>query len=379
MTEPRKPHFLVASYMAGGMGTIHDNLFSMISDRDDIDASEIPVHLEPVSMGVPWSKEMKFRPSLIPGTIRNSAVTRQGIQKYEKQGIRFDAAYYSQHTIVTFLRSFRKRVPFLLAMDGTPLFYHKYGLWYAHPYFEPESIAARLKHRITKSIYHQAFHLLPLSNLVKQSLMEDYGIPENRITVVPPPIDLRSWICPERTPASQANRPVNVLFVGTEFSRKGGDLLVEVATSEEFKDVHFHFVTRNYEGPESENIHVYADLQSNTEPLLNLYRTADIFIQPTRADTHSVAALEAMAMGLPVLATNVGGIADIIVEGETGYFIQMDDVQNMSERLRDLVKDPELRLRMGQSGRSRVEEHFNLQHISDKIVDLLKDASASRR
>lgn len=374
MGSARKPSFLFAAYMAGGNGTILQNLEDAIGGRTDLDSAWLRIEMDAESQRM----ERPPRRPLLPGTIRNSLVTGQRIRRLERAGASFDAAYFFQQTICMFLWRFRRRVPYLVALDGTPLWYWKNELWYAMPRFDPASLGARVKHEMTRRVYARAFHLLPLSWSCQQSLVQDYGIAPERITVVPPGINLATYACPDRR-AAGPERPLNLLFVGADFVRKGGDLLVKLAAQPEFAGLQFHFVTKNYAGPPAANIHVHQDLTANSAPMLALYREADLFVLPTRADSHSIASLEAMAMGLPVVATPVGGIVDVVREDQTGYLVPRDDLAALADRIRRLVASRPLRVRLGLAGRRRVETHFDGETIAATVTGLLERAAAGRR
>lgn len=371
----RKPRLLFAAYMAGGNATILKNLEDVIGGRRDVDSAWLPIEMDAESRVIGRSARGR---KLIPGTIRNSMVTGERIRNLERSVGRFDAAYFFQQTICMFLWRFRSRVPYVIAMDGTPLWYAKNELWYAQPRFDPTTVGSRVRHALTRRVYQGAFHLLPLSWSTRQSLIDDYGVPPERITVVPPGINLRKYACPVRQAEAGANRPLNLLFVGADFVRKGGDLLVRLADDREFQDVQFHLVTKSYRGPAAPNVHVHADMTTNSEPMVSLFREADLFVLPTRADSHAIASLEAMAMGLPVITTPVGGVPDIMEEGRTGFLVPPDDLAALAERIRRLRSDPELRLRMGLAGRRRVETRFDADAIGAVVVDVLKRAAASR-
>jgi glycosyltransferase involved in cell wall biosynthesis len=368
------PRLLFAAYMAGGNGTILQNLENQIRGRSDVDSAWVRVEMDAES------KRLDRRPrrAVVPGTIRNSVVTAREIRRLESGGARFDAAYFFQQTICMFLWRFRSRVPYVIAMDGTPLWYAKHDLWYAVPRFDPDTFASSVKHELTRRVYARAFHLLPLSSSCRDSLIDDYGIPPERITVMPPGIDLRTFTCPDREDTIRDGHPLQLLFVGADFLRKGGDLLVELSQQPEFANVHFNFVTKAYRGPSTENIHVFDDLTPNSPRMIALFREADLYVLPTRADSHAIATLEAMAMGLPVISSPVGGVVDVIEDGTTGYLVPRDDRLTLADRIRRLMSDRALRLRMGIAGRRRVERHFNAQTIAAAVVDLLKRAAASR-
>jgi glycosyltransferase involved in cell wall biosynthesis len=369
----RKPRLLFAAYMAGGNATILQNLEEQISGRPDVESAWVRVEMDDESQRL----DRHPRRSLIPGTIRNSTVTGKRIRELEKSGGGFDAAYFFQQTICMFLWRFRRRVPYLVALDGTPLWYAKHGLWYAQGQFDPKGLGSRVKQWLTRRVYAKAYHLLPLSWSCRESLIDDYGIPPERITVVPPGINLRRYFSPDRAARAETGRPLNLLFVGADFKRKGGDLLVSLAQEREFRDVRFNFVTKAYEGPITENIRVFDNMITNSAPMVNLFNEADFFALPTRADSHAIASLEAMATGLPVISTPVGGVVDVVQDGETGYLIPKDDLAALADRIRGLKQDRELRLRMGLRGRQRVESHFNAETIAAGVVDLLKRAAAA--
>lgn len=77
-------------------------------------------------------------------------------------------------------------------------------------------------------------------------------------------------------------------------------------------------------------------------------------------------AVEAMASGRPVVASNVGGLADSVVNGETGFLVPPGDAEALADKLRELLDDPELRAEIGRRGRARVEENFYWPRIIEK-------------
>lgn len=83
--------------------------------------------------------------------------------------------------------------------------------------------------------------------------------------------------------------------------------------------------------------------------------------------------LEAMRAGLPVVSSAVGGIAESVRDGETGFVVAQGDVEGLQRRLQLLLADPALRSRMGQSGRERYERHFTLNHTVEKTLAVYRD------
>jgi glycosyltransferase involved in cell wall biosynthesis len=209
----------------------------------------------------------------------------------------------------------------------------------------------------------------------------DYGIAEDKISIVPPGINLKTWSrrAGAQTDDGPSARKIKVLFVGGNFARKGGDLLLNAAKREEFRHCDFHFVTKGFTDPSNGNIFVHNNLTPNSDDLISLYRQADIFALPTRADFSPNAICEAMAMELPVLSTRIGGIDEMVVEGETGFIVPVDDEKAVCDRLRLLIDDTKLRTRLGSNGRRLVESKFNLEKNAETIVKYLGKAADAKR
>jgi glycosyltransferase involved in cell wall biosynthesis len=266
-------------------------------------------------------------------------------------------------------------------MDATPRLHDQYARWYKKSFVPKSPTVQKIKQTPVRLVFQDAAHLLPFSQWAGDSLVRDYGINEKKITVIPPGLDLDFW---SRARTGNMRRKhegesTRILFVGGEFMRKGGDLLLRVAGREEFSQCEFHFVTQSFRGAIGKNVFVYDNLPANSEKLLDLYRTADIFALPTRSDFYSLVSLEAMAMNLPVVATPVGGIGEIIEEGKSGFLIPTDDEDALAHRLRTLAASEGMRRQFGEFGRRIVEERFDLRMNAERTVEFMKKAAQSSR
>ncbi len=92
-----------------------------------------------------------------------------------------------------------------------------------------------------------------------------------------------------------------------------------------------------------------------------IYRLFDVFVLTSFTEGIAVTLLEAMATGIPAVVTNVGGNPEVVVEGETGYLVPLDDDNEMTARLLELLKDPGLTGSMGAKGRERVLAEFSFE------------------
>ena len=88
---------------------------------------------------------------------------------------------------------------------------------------------------------------------------------------------------------------------------------------------------------------------------------ADVFVHAAVSEGFCNAVLEAQAMELPVVCSDAGGLPDNVVHGETGFVTRRRHAKEMAERIVELARDAELRQRMGQAGRKRVETRFRLE------------------
>ena len=87
---------------------------------------------------------------------------------------------------------------------------------------------------------------------------------------------------------------------------------------------------------------------------------ADALVMPSRWEGFGLAAGEAMAAGLPVIATRVAGLSEIVVDGQTGILVDREDVVGLADAITRLAGDAELRCRLGEAARRRVIEHYSI-------------------
>jgi glycosyltransferase involved in cell wall biosynthesis len=95
--------------------------------------------------------------------------------------------------------------------------------------------------------------------------------------------------------------------------------------------------------------------------------TWDVYAQPSVAEGFGIAALEAMAHGIPVVASDVGGLREIVIDGETGFLVSPKSPGRLAARIRELAEDPKLRARLGAAGRARAAKHFSRERECAEI------------
>jgi glycogen(starch) synthase len=110
-----------------------------------------------------------------------------------------------------------------------------------------------------------------------------------------------------------------------------------------------------------------------------LYARANAFVHATRYEGSSLVTLEAMAHGLPVVATRAGGIPDKVVDGETGLLVAPGDVAALALALKELLHDPARARAMGARGRVRVAQRFSCGVLIDRTLAAYDDLLRARR
>ncbi|MCM2374830.1 GT4 family glycosyltransferase PelF [Aporhodopirellula aestuarii] len=95
----------------------------------------------------------------------------------------------------------------------------------------------------------------------------------------------------------------------------------------------------------------------------DLLAQASVFVLPSRSEGISLTLLEAMARGLPVVATSVGGTPEVVVDGETGLLVPAGDVVALADAIVELNQHAEAAAEMGRQGRKRVEQHFTIERM----------------
>lgn len=101
-----------------------------------------------------------------------------------------------------------------------------------------------------------------------------------------------------------------------------------------------------------------------------LLKHFDVFVHPSRWEGFGLVFLEAMAAELPVVATTVSAIPEIVQDGRTGFLVEPDNSRQLQDALRTLLRSPERRDGMGQAGRRRLESSFTVEHMIDQYENL---------
>lgn len=222
--------------------------------------------------------------------------------------------------------------------------------------------------------YRRAAHICTRSELVRASLLEDYGMPPDRVSAVGGGVNFR---CLPENHSQRSGGPPTALFIGQDFHRKGGDLLLHA------------FAMARAGVPDARLLMVCNDAIPTALPLdgitiirgnmsrtkiSELYRAADLFVLPSRLETWGDVLLEAMAHGLPCIGVRGEAMEEIVVDGETGLLVPPEDPRALAAALSRLLLAPEQCRLLGLAARKRVEAELTWDQVVKRLTARLRAA-----
>lgn len=342
-----------------GHRTFYQNLrrFASVDPRIQAQWVEVSYHQPDGAL-----ERSRLVPARLKGTLRGIQQTRSGLAASPAK-----VAFFNTQVPSVFVLDRLKALPCVVCTDITPLQYDGLAQAYGH---QPDTnrLLKAFKHSANRAVFQRAAAVVGWSSWVRDSLLSDYGVPQEKIHVIPPGIDLETW---SPDPAYQSDQErARILFVGGDFTRKGGPTLLEAFRRLDPAAAELHVVTRE-EVPPTPGVTVYHGMTPNSPELIRLYRRCDLFALPTQAEAFGIAAIEALACGLPVIASHVGGLADVVEDGFNGRLVAPGDSQALAQALQEFTKAraawPEMRLR----ARTAAEQRFDARKNAARIVSLL--------
>lgn len=178
---------------------------------------------------------------------------------------------------------------------------------------------------------------------------------------------------------NQNNKEIKILCVGQLSARKGQIYLLEAfkKLSKEYKNISLTLVGRGELQHEYQKYILDNKLKATIIPgvpheeIWKYYTSHSIFCLPSLSDPSPTVILEAMAYALPIVATNVGSVAEIV--GDGGIIVKKEDPQQLYRALATLLKDKSVSKKKGDIGKSRIKDYYNWEIIAEKWVELYRD------
>ena len=199
---------------------------------------------------------------------------------------------------------------------------------------------------------------------------------------IPHAVDTQMFTKP---PGSPNTATTNILFVGSLTERKGVPLLLNVIREMRWpKDVQFWFVG---DGPYRQQVALmekgypvkYFGRITDSKKLASVYQRADIFVLPSIDFSHGndienfgIVLIEAMASGLPIVTTDCVGPKEIVDNGKNGFVIEQNNKQQLGGKIIELMRNPDIRAKMGANGRKKAEEVYDVEVLANKWIGILE-------
>lgn len=235
----------------------------------------------------------------------------------------------------------------------------------------------RLVQPIVGYIIDNCDRFMVTSEFIKREWMNSAN--QNRFEVIYPPFNLDKYDKAVRIPRTDIQSVGrNIGFVGRLSEEKSVDILLEAIAivKEQYPDIMLTVVgTGEMEG----QLKKHAELLGITDNVrftgycqnsFEVLKEIDVFVLPSRTEGCPIVILEAMAMGLPVIATRVGGNPELVEDNITGFLVSHGRPDQIAEGIKKLIEDRDMARVMGQNGRKRAFTQFHPSTFTDKLQSL---------
>jgi glycosyltransferase involved in cell wall biosynthesis len=237
----------------------------------------------------------------------------------------------------------------------------------------------------------RASRVIAVSDFTRQELKKYYNIPEERIRVIHNGVDTNKFYPVKDKQKIKAELGLNptdliILSVGRLYARKGLFTLIEAmpAVVKQFKNAKF-VISGKGQSDEMAKLHAHAkrlDVEDNIlftgyypdQTLPKLYKAADVFAFSTYYEHHPFAVLEALATGLPVVTTTVGGIAETIETGKNGLLVKPFNTKQFSDAILYLLEHPTEATEMGANARKAITTQYDWSIVVKEAMQVYEEA-----
>ena len=306
-----------------------------------------------------WAKFVGMTPETL-------CVIRQKIKDIDFS--KYDLVLVQSFEIGWVLNNKVRDIPCIMFSDATPVVSHEliYKYFYSSLLRKIGSLMSMGIYKVFfRNIFSNIDRFFPQTNWCGQSLIRDFGIPAEKVAQGTVAIDLNNWKIVEK---DNKNDKVKLLFVGNDFKRKGGEILLNIYSKVSGQcdltiisnDGILDSMVLPLGATHYKNIS-YAEIPK-------YFCDADIFIFPTYKEHTGSVQIEAMAAGLPIISRDIGGISEVVKNAYNGYLMPYNSNEDeWVEKINYLIEHPEERKRMGHNSRILTEERFNMGKFEKTI------------
>lgn len=207
--------------------------------------------------------------------------------------------------------------------------------------------------------------ILCMSEWFRSAAQHEWGIPHDRAVLLRSPLDIDRY----RPQAASDGKPLRALFIGSEYHRKGIDIIEALIDDPELTDWQWTVITRTDLRPRH-NLRQVAAIPADSDELIKLYQAADVFVLPTRADISPNVCIEAAACGLPVIATDVGAMSEIVKHETTGTLVPAPETSAFRRALAAYRND-KVRSAHGNAARAHAVRSYDQKRHFRQLLDVV--------
>jgi glycosyltransferase involved in cell wall biosynthesis len=226
---------------------------------------------------------------------------------------------------------------------------------------------------LAQRLAYRAAHVVVANSGAARDQLEREGVPASRLRLIANGLDAGRFV-----PGEPRRTIRHIVMVANLRAEKGHDTLLAAAPRilARYPDASFTFVG---DGPRREALETLTRALGVTErvrfvgerrDVASILARHDLFVLPSRSEAFPNALIEAMATGLPVVATDVGGIPEVVRSGVNGQLVPPDDIGALADAVLALMDDPAAAAALGRAARAEVERHYTIDRMVERFEQL---------
>ncbi len=252
-----------------------------------------------------------------------------------------------------------------------------------HTWYDTDRMV-RLYGRLDRFVLRKYARVVAVSDEVRARLLKA-GVREERIRIVRNGIDLRPFAAAKEALRAEFGDAEIVGLVGRLAWEKGVDVFLRAATRVlvEFPEVRFVVAGDGPDGEKLEGLIGELGIEGSVamlgrrEDMARVYASLDVMVSASRQEGLPMAILEGMASGRAMVATAVGEVPKLVVDGRTGVLVAAEDVEALAAGIAGLLRDPERRARLGAAAREMVREEYSAERMASEYLRVYEEAIAA--
>ncbi len=262
--------------------------------------------------------------------------------------------------------SFQTQSLYDASIDGLPHFVltdHTHLANTSYPVFDPTHLFPQRWIDLERTIYQRAAKTFVMGKHVRDSLIRHYGCPPERAVWVGAGGNLPE---PTQPPDNDGYKNKRILFVGVDWQRKGGPQLVEAfkLVREKIPDARLAIVGCSPQ-IDTPNVEILGKIP--LAAVSDQLRKSTLLALPSQIEPMGVNLIEAGLHRIPVVATSIGAIPDMVPEGRSGFLVAPNDIRGLADALLKLLTDPQLCRELGEHAYQFVKQNYTWDLVGERI------------